>query len=102
MVKNTAPPARMSKGVISKSEAIEILSGIARNAGNAATDRIRAIETLARMNGWNQPLRVELSAADSRCYSTCCGLSLLMLERYCRASGARCRWEMERARHGGQ
>ena len=27
-------------------------------------DRIRATETLARMNGWNQPLRVELSAVD--------------------------------------
>ena len=54
----------MSKGVISKSRAIEILSGIAREAGNAAMDRIRAIETLARMNGWNQPLSVELSATD--------------------------------------
>jgi hypothetical protein len=63
-VKNTAP--RMGKGGISKSRTIEILSGIARDAGNAAKDRIRAIETLARMNGWNQPLRVELSGADIR------------------------------------
>jgi hypothetical protein len=54
----------MSKGIISKSRAIEILSGIAGDAGNAAMDRIRAVETLARMSGWNQPLRVELSAAD--------------------------------------
>lgn len=61
-MKNTAP--RMGKGVISKSRTIEILSGIARDAGNAAKDRIRAIETLARINGWNQPLRVELSATD--------------------------------------
>ena len=56
----------MSKGIISKSRAIEILSGIAGDAGNAAMDRIRAIETLARMNGWNQPMRVELSAVDFR------------------------------------
>ena len=55
----------MSKGIISKSRAIEILSGVAGDAGNAAAmDRIRAIETLARINGWNQPLRVELSAVD--------------------------------------
>ena len=33
MVKNAAPPARMSKGVISKSEPIEILSGIAPEGG---------------------------------------------------------------------
>ena len=54
----------MNKDVITRERAIEILSPIARDAGNAAMDRIRAVETLARMNGWNQPLRVELSAAD--------------------------------------
>jgi hypothetical protein len=54
----------MNKDVIIRERALEILSTIARDAGNAAMDRIRAVETLARMNGWNQPLRVELSAAD--------------------------------------
>ena len=70
-----APPARMSKGVISKSEPIEILRALP-GRGKRRYGSDSGIETLARMNGWNQPLRVVLSAADSRCHSTCCALSL--------------------------
>jgi hypothetical protein len=49
---------------ISRSRAIAILEGIARDEGNDAADRIHAIEILGKMHGWNEALRVELGVAD--------------------------------------
>ena len=37
---------------ISRSRAIAILEGIARDEGNDAADRIHAIEILGKMHGW--------------------------------------------------
>jgi hypothetical protein len=51
---------------INRDRALAILSEIARDEGNAAADRIHAVEILAKMLGWNEVLKVELGVADSQ------------------------------------
>ena len=45
-------------------DAIALLERIARDEGNDAEERVYALEVLARLNGWNQPLKLQLVAAD--------------------------------------
>lgn len=55
------------RNIISKVEALEILSGIAQNPKESGkqdqttktADKIKAIETMAKIEGWNAPKQIE-------------------------------------------
>ena len=47
-----------------REDAIALLERIARDEGNDAEDRVYALEILARLNGWNRPLKLQLGEAD--------------------------------------
>ena len=53
----------MSK-LTTREDVLGLLARIALDEKNDVGDRVYAIEILARMEGWNQPLEVELGEAD--------------------------------------
>jgi hypothetical protein len=55
----------IKKGILTRDESLKLLSGIAKKS-RYASDRVRAITQLAKMEGWDAPAKNELTGADGK------------------------------------
>ncbi len=49
----------VKKDILTKQDAMEVLTEIAKSTTNSNTDRIKAISELAKYNGWHAPTKQE-------------------------------------------